>query len=49
VSTCLHCHAEAASFLKAEQHTDPAIKERILSGEVSCFLCHEAPHPRKKS
>jgi len=48
-STCLHCHAEAASFLKTEQHVDPPeIKEGIFSGKISCFLCHDPPHPRKK-
>lgn len=46
--TCLHCHAEGASYLKVEQHTDPEFKPKILGGEMSCFECHEAPHPRKQ-
>jgi hypothetical protein len=48
VETCLHCHKDAASYLKIEQHVDPEFKDRILKGEMSCFECHEAPHPRKK-
>lgn len=48
VKTCLHCHAEAASYLKIDQHVDPEMKPKILSGEMSCFECHESPHPRKK-
>lgn len=48
VATCLHCHAEAASFRKVDQHEDPEMKPKILSGELSCFECHESPHPRKK-
>ena len=47
--TCLHCHATAQSFLKIEQHVDPVMKPRILGGQLSCFTCHDAPHPRKKS
>lgn len=46
--TCLHCHAGAASYVKIEQHTDPEFQPKILSGETSCFECHEAPHPRPK-
>lgn len=46
--TCLHCHAEAAGYLKIEQHVDPEMKPKILTGQLSCFECHEAPHPRKK-
>jgi nitrate/TMAO reductase-like tetraheme cytochrome c subunit len=48
VETCLHCHAEAASYLKVEQHVDAEMKPKILGGEMSCFECHAAPHPRKK-
>ncbi|HKR55644.1 MAG TPA: hypothetical protein VJS20_05040 [Gemmatimonadales bacterium] len=48
VKTCLHCHEAAASFLKIDQHVDPEMKPKILSGEISCFDCHESPHPRKK-
>lgn len=47
VATCLHCHAEAAGYLKIEQHVDAEMKPKILSGELSCFECHAAPHPRK--
>ncbi len=47
-STCLHCHANAESFRKVEPHMDPEMKPQILSGKMSCFECHEAPHPRKK-
>lgn len=47
-STCLHCHAEAASYLKIEQHVDAEMKPKILSGGMSCFECHASPHPRKK-
>jgi nitrate/TMAO reductase-like tetraheme cytochrome c subunit len=46
VATCLHCHAEAAGYLKIEQHVDAEMKPKILSGEMSCFECHAAPHPR---
>ncbi len=46
-ATCLHCHSQAASFKKIEQHVDPEFAPKILSGEMSCFECHEAPHPRK--
>ncbi len=48
VATCLHCHAEAGSFTAVEQHVDPEFKPKIFSGELSCFECHESPHPRKK-
>jgi nitrate/TMAO reductase-like tetraheme cytochrome c subunit len=48
VKTCLHCHQEAAGFNKIDQHIDPEMKPKILSGELSCFECHESPHPRKK-
>ncbi|MBI4564196.1 MAG: NapC/NirT family cytochrome c [Planctomycetes bacterium] len=47
VKTCLHCHAQAASYLKIEQHVDPEMEPQILSGELSCFECHASPHPRK--
>lgn len=46
--TCLHCHGAAAGFNAIEQHADPEFKPKILSGEMSCFECHEAPHPRKR-
>lgn len=48
MSTCLHCHVDAAGYLKIEQHVDAEMKPKILSGELSCFECHAAPHPRKK-
>jgi nitrate/TMAO reductase-like tetraheme cytochrome c subunit len=48
VSTCLHCHAEQAGYLKIEQHGDAEMKPKILSGEMSCFECHASPHPRSK-
>jgi nitrate/TMAO reductase-like tetraheme cytochrome c subunit len=48
VKTCLHCHQDAASYNKIDQHIDAEMKPKILSGELSCFECHEAPHPRKK-
>ncbi len=48
VATCLHCHSEAASYLKVDQHVDPEMKAEILSGKLSCFECHESPHPRAK-
>lgn len=47
VATCLHCHADAAGFRKIDQHVDPEMRPKIFSGELSCFECHEAPHPRK--
>lgn len=47
-ATCLHCHASASSYLKVAQHTDDEFRPKILSGELSCFECHESPHPRKK-
>jgi cytochrome c nitrite reductase small subunit len=47
-STCLHCHAETAKYLKIDQHVDAEMKPKIESGELSCFECHAAPHPRKK-
>ncbi len=48
LDTCLHCHGESAKYLKIEQHVDAEMKPKILSGELSCFECHAAPHPRKK-
>lgn len=48
VSTCLHCHGQGDSFLKREEHTNEEFKPKILSGELSCFECHTAPHPRPK-
>jgi cytochrome c nitrite reductase small subunit len=49
VDTCLHCHSESAKYLKIDQHVDGEMGPKILSGELSCFECHTAPHPRKKS
>ena len=46
VATCLHCHVDAAGYQKIEQHVDAEMKPKILSGEMSCFECHAAPHPR---
>lgn len=46
-ATCLHCHADATGYRKIDQHVDPEFAPKILSGELSCFECHEAPHPRK--
>lgn len=46
--TCLHCHGESAKYLKIDQHVDGEFKPKILSGEMSCFECHTAPHPRKQ-
>ena len=48
IATCLHCHGESAKYLKIDQHVDAEMKPKILSGELSCFECHAAPHPRKK-
>jgi nitrate/TMAO reductase-like tetraheme cytochrome c subunit len=48
VDTCLHCHGESAKYLKIDQHVDAEMKPKILTGELSCFECHAAPHPRKK-
>lgn len=48
VDTCLHCHGESAKYLKIDQHVDAEMKPKILTGEMSCFECHAAPHPRKK-
>jgi hypothetical protein len=47
-STCLHCHADTVRYLKIDQHIDPEMKPKIESGELSCFECHAAPHPRAK-
>ena len=47
-ATCLHCHVDAAGYLKIEQHVDAEMKPKILSGEMSCFECHAAPHPRAR-
>lgn len=49
VATCLHCHEQAAGYLKIEQHVDAEFKPQILSGEMSCFECHAPPHPRKEA
>lgn len=48
LDTCLHCHGESAKYLKIDQHVDAEMKPKILTGELSCFECHAAPHPRKK-
>lgn len=48
LDTCFHCHGESAKYLKVDQHVDAEMKPKILSGEMSCFECHAAPHPRKK-
>jgi len=47
VDTCLHCHGESAKYLKIDQHVDAEMRPKILTGELSCFECHAAPHPRK--
>ena len=47
-ATCLHCHAETEKYKKIDQHADAEMKPKIESGELSCFECHAAPHPRKK-
>lgn len=46
VATCLHCHAETPGYRKIEQHVDPEFAPKIAGGQMSCFECHEAPHPR---
>lgn len=46
-TTCLHCHVDAAGYQKIEQHVDAEMQPNILSGKMSCFECHAAPHPRK--
>jgi cytochrome c nitrite reductase small subunit len=48
MATCLHCHGDAAKYLKIDQHVDAEMKPKILSGELSCLECHASPHPRKK-
>jgi nitrate/TMAO reductase-like tetraheme cytochrome c subunit len=47
-ATCLHCHEGTPKYLKVDQHVDAEMQPKIVSGELSCFECHEAPHPRKK-
>jgi len=47
-STCLHCHAETARYPKIDQPVDAEMKPKIESGELSCFECHTAPHPKQK-
>ena len=47
-ATCLHCHGDTAKYAKIDQHVDGELKPKIVSGEMSCFECHAAPHPRKK-
>lgn len=47
-STCLHCHADTTKYLKIDQHVDAEMKPKIESGELSCFECHAAPHPKAK-
>lgn len=46
-ATCLHCHSETDRYKKIDQHADAEMKPKIESGELSCFECHAAPHPRK--
>lgn len=41
-SACLSCHAETPKFRAIPVHLDPG----LLSGNGSCFECHETPHPR---
>jgi nitrate/TMAO reductase-like tetraheme cytochrome c subunit len=48
VATCMHCHEGTPKYLKIDQHVDPEMKPKIDSGDMSCFECHAAPHPRKK-
>jgi cytochrome c nitrite reductase small subunit len=47
VATCLRCHEDSVMYKKIEQHVDAEMKPKIVSGEMSCFECHAAPHPRK--
>ena len=47
-ATCLHCHSDTAKYRKIEQHVDAEMKPKIQTGELSCFECHAAPHPRKQ-
>jgi len=47
VSTCLNCHEDSIKYKKIDQHVDPEMQPKIVSGELSCFECHAAPHPRK--
>lgn len=42
---CLHCHAEAQSFLKGRGHQHPkTLLDDLKSGEVSCLECHDVAH-----
>ena len=46
LTACLGCHAETARFRLNPAHADPDLRDPILSGQYSCFECHDAPHPR---
>lgn len=42
---CLHCHAEAQSFLEGRGHQYPkSLLDDLKSGEVSCLECHDVAH-----
>lgn len=47
-ATCLHCHADAASYREVDIHIDAEVAPLIERGELSCFECHDPPHPRRK-
>ena len=42
---CLKCHADAGSFEGSQGHRYPeTLIDDVLSGKVSCLMCHGAGH-----
>jgi len=48
IEIILSCNVESACDLEIDHPVDAGMKSKILSGDLSCFECHAAPHPRKK-
>jgi cytochrome c nitrite reductase small subunit len=42
---CLKCHADSARWLAREIHTSPKVQPGLLSGKISCMVCHAAKNP----
>jgi nitrate/TMAO reductase-like tetraheme cytochrome c subunit len=42
---CLKCHAESARWLAREIHSSPKVKPGLISGKISCMVCHAMKNP----
>jgi len=48
ITSCLGCHAGAASFRAVEAHQAPDLQAALLDHSMSCTgMCHPAAHPEE--